>query len=37
MIGLDTNILLRYLTQDDPFQSSVANEVIERRALPRTI
>lgn len=31
MIGLDTNILVRYLAQDDPAQSSVASEVIERR------
>jgi predicted nucleic-acid-binding protein len=31
MIGLDTNILVRYLTQDDPIQSSKATEVIERR------
>lgn len=31
MIGLDTNILVRYLTQDDPNQSVKATEVIERR------
>ena len=31
MIGLDTNILVRYLTQDDPLQSAKATEVIERR------
>jgi len=31
MIGLDTNILVRYLTQDDPIQSSKATEIIERR------
>ncbi len=31
MIGLDTNILIRYLTQDDPAQSLKATEVIERR------
>jgi predicted nucleic-acid-binding protein len=31
MIGLDTNILLRYLTQDDPIQSPKAREVLERR------
>lgn len=29
MIGLDTNILVRYLTQDDPDQSRKANAVIE--------
>jgi len=31
MIGLDTNILVRYLTQDDPIQSPKATEIIERR------
>ena len=31
MIGLDTNILVRYLTQDDPIQSPRAREIIERR------
>jgi predicted nucleic-acid-binding protein len=31
MIGLDTNVLLRYLVQDDPAQSLRATEVIERR------
>jgi predicted nucleic-acid-binding protein len=31
MIGLDTNILVRYLAQDDPLQSAKATEVIERR------
>jgi predicted nucleic-acid-binding protein len=31
MIGLDTNILVRYLTQDDPVQSPSATELIERR------
>ena len=31
MIGLDTNILLRYLTQDDPVQSAKAAEILERR------
>lgn len=31
MIGLDTNILVRYLAQDDPIQSPKANEIIERR------
>ena len=30
MIGLDTNILVRYLTQDDPIQSPKAGEIIER-------
>jgi predicted nucleic-acid-binding protein len=31
MIGLDTNILVRYLAQDDPIQSPKATELIERR------
>jgi predicted nucleic-acid-binding protein len=35
MTGLDTNILIRYLTQDDPVQSVKANEIFERR-LTRT-
>ena len=29
MIGLDTNVLIRYLTQDDPEQASRAGRVIE--------
>jgi predicted nucleic-acid-binding protein len=28
MIGLDTNVLVRYLTQDDPAQSRRANAVV---------
>jgi len=31
MIGLDTNVLVHYLTQDDPVQSLRATELIERR------
>ena len=31
MIGLDTNLLLRYLAQDDPTQSVRATEIIEQR------
>lgn len=30
MIGLDTNILVRYLTQDDPVQSPRATRIVER-------
>jgi predicted nucleic-acid-binding protein len=30
MTGLDTNILVRYFTQDDPAQSKKATEIIER-------
>jgi predicted nucleic-acid-binding protein len=29
MIGLDTNILIRYLAQDDPVQSAKATQLIE--------
>lgn len=31
MIGLDTNVLVRYLVQDDPVQSRRATEIFERR------
>jgi predicted nucleic-acid-binding protein len=31
MIGLDSNVLVRYFAQDDPSQSLKATEVIERR------
>jgi predicted nucleic-acid-binding protein len=31
MIGLDTNVLLRYLAQDDPKRSPRATEILERR------
>ncbi len=31
MIGLDTNVLVRYLTQDDPRQAGLANQLIEER------
>ena len=29
MIGLDTNVLVRYLVQDDPNQSKLATKFIE--------
>jgi predicted nucleic-acid-binding protein len=32
MIGLDTNVLVRYLVQDDPAQSRQANTLIDRAA-----
>jgi len=35
MIGLDTNVLIRYLTHDDPVQSAKATEVIARRLTPK--
>jgi predicted nucleic-acid-binding protein len=31
MIGLDINIIVRYLAQDDPVQSPRATEIIERQ------
>lgn len=31
MIGLDTNVLVRYLAQDDPIQSPLATDVFEFR------
>jgi predicted nucleic-acid-binding protein len=31
VIGLDTNVLIRYLTQDDPVQSAKATKIMERR------
>ncbi|HSC68772.1 MAG TPA: type II toxin-antitoxin system VapC family toxin [Cellvibrio sp.] len=30
MIGLDTNVVIRYLTQDDVKQSAIANRIIEQ-------
>ena len=30
MIALDTNVLVRFLVQDDPGQARIANEVFER-------
>lgn len=36
MIGLDTNILVRYLAQDDAIQSAKATEIIERRLTEET-
>jgi predicted nucleic-acid-binding protein len=31
VVGIDTNVLVRYLTQDDPKQSAVATRFIEER------
>jgi predicted nucleic-acid-binding protein len=31
MIGLDTNVLVRYVTQDDPLQAAQATRLIETR------
>jgi predicted nucleic-acid-binding protein len=35
MIGLDTNVLVRYLVQDDPEQSAKATHLIEHRLTER--
>ncbi len=34
MIGLDTNVLVRYITQDEPRQASRATRLIEQRCTP---
>ncbi len=34
MTGLDTNVILRYLLQDDPRQTSLANHIIDRQLSP---
>jgi len=34
MIGLDTNVLVRYIVQDDPKQARVATRLIESRCTP---
>ena len=36
MIGLDTNVLVRYLVQDDPTQNRRANALIDRAAAQET-
>jgi predicted nucleic-acid-binding protein len=36
MIGLDTNILIRYLVQDDPVQSPKATTIFERQLSEET-
>ena len=35
MIGLDTNVLIRYLAQDEPRQSAIANRFIEQDLNPQ--
>ena len=34
MIGLDTNVLVRYVVQDDPEQADAATRLIENRCTP---
>jgi predicted nucleic-acid-binding protein len=36
MIGLDTNVLIRYLVQDDPVQSPKASAILERHLSEET-
>ena len=31
MIGLDTNVIVRYLVQDDPVQAKIATRIFEKR------
>src|SRR5262249_49866439 len=31
MYGIDTNVLVRFITQDDPVQAAVATDLFERR------
>jgi predicted nucleic-acid-binding protein len=35
MTGVDTNILVRHITQDDPVQSPIATRLIERSLTPQ--
>ena len=30
MIGLDTNVVIRYLVQDDPVQTAIANRIFDK-------
>ena len=34
MIGIDTNVIIRYLVQDDPLQSAIATKFIEQTITP---
>ncbi len=34
MIGLDTNVLIRYIVQDDPNQAKIATRLIESKCTP---
>lgn len=34
MIALDTNVLVRYIVQDDPIQAAAASRLIESRCTP---
>lgn len=36
MIGLDTNVLVRYIVRDDPFQARAATKLIETRCTTRS-
>ena len=36
MIGIDTNVLIRYLAQDDPIQSQLATKFIEKHCTAET-
>ncbi|MDY6994298.1 MAG: type II toxin-antitoxin system VapC family toxin [Pseudomonadota bacterium] len=34
MIDIDTNVLIRYIIQDDPLQSALATEFLEKNCTP---
>ena len=36
MIGIDTNVLIRYIAQDDPAQSLKATQLIEQQCSPES-
>ena len=36
MIGIDTNVLVRYIAQDDPVQSKLASRLVEHECGPTT-
>lgn len=36
MIGLDTNVLVRYIVEDDPVQEKLARNVLEKRCTSAT-
>jgi len=36
VIGLDTNVVIRYLTQDDARQAAKANKLIEQQLSPKS-
>lgn len=37
MVGIDTNVLIRYITQDDPAQSQIATKFIENECSAKNL